>query len=77
VPGAEVQPGNCGHFGIGFFAGWGSSKWNAVVEEVWRHHHRKYSFIGGFEQIVAGRGHNEKPSFLERARKRWFAAGLG
>lgn len=34
-------------------------------------HHRKHSFIGGFERLVAGRGSSKEPSFLARARSRW------
>lgn len=45
--------------------------WQRVVSEVRSEHHRKTGFISGFEEIVAGSGPSEKPSFLERAKARW------
>ncbi len=45
--------------------------WLRVVSEVRSGHHRKTGFIPGFEEIVAGSGPSEKPSFLERAKARW------
>jgi len=30
----------------------------------------------GFEEVVAGSGPTEKPSFLERAKKRWGRAAV-
>jgi hypothetical protein len=45
--------------------------WHRVVSEVRSEHHRKTGFIPGFEEIVAGSGPSEKPSFLERAKARW------
>jgi uncharacterized Zn finger protein len=47
-------------------------QWDAVVAEVRRAHHRKVSFMPGFERLVAGQGPSQEPSFLERARKRWL-----
>jgi hypothetical protein len=40
-------------------------------------HHRKTGFMAGFEEIVAGSGPSEKPSFLERAKARWSARQPG
>ena len=45
--------------------------WERVVSKVRSEHHRKTGFISGFEEIVAGSGPSEKPSFLERAKARW------
>jgi uncharacterized Zn finger protein len=45
--------------------------WHRVVSKVRSEHHRKTGFISGFEEIVAGSGPSEKPSFLERAKARW------
>ena len=47
--------------------------WQRVVEKVRSEHHRKTGFMSGFKHIVTGSGPNEKPSFLERAKKRWGA----
>lgn len=48
--------------------------WKAVVEEVTERHGRKYSFMPGFEEIVAGgSAAEEEAPFLERARARWLA----
>jgi len=51
--------------------------WQRVVEEVRSKHHRKAGFMTGFEEIVAGLGPSEKPSFLERAKARWAARQPG
>jgi len=45
--------------------------WDALVDEVREEHHRKYSFMPGFEAVVDGSARKKKPTFLERARKRW------
>ena len=47
--------------------------WQRVVNKVRSEHHRKTGFMPGFEEIVAGSGPSEKPSFLERAKARWGA----
>jgi hypothetical protein len=39
--------------------------------------HRKTGFMSGFEEIVAGSGPSEKPSFLERAKARWDSRQSG
>lgn len=46
--------------------------WRELVEEIRRRHHRKSSFIPGFERVAAG-GAAQEPgsSFLERTRGRW------
>jgi tetratricopeptide (TPR) repeat protein len=48
-----------------------SSSWQEIVDAVREEHHRKCSFMPGFEQIVRGRGPSTEPSFLDRAKKRW------
>ena len=53
-----------------------AAQWEAVVAEVRREHGRKYSFMPGFERVAAGKPAREpRPSFLERARKRWPRGG--
>jgi hypothetical protein len=51
--------------------------WRRVVEKVRSKHHRKTGFMAGFEEIVAGLGPSERPSFLERAKARWGARPPG
>ncbi len=51
--------------------------WNRVVSKVRSEHHRKTAFMSGFEEIVAGSGPSEKPSFLERAKARWGSRQSG
>lgn len=46
------------------------SEWQAVVKTVGDKHSKKYGFMPGFEQIVAGKS-TERPSFVEKARDRW------
>jgi uncharacterized Zn finger protein len=46
-------------------------QWKALVAEIRRDHHRKSSFMPGFEAIVAGKRARVEPAFLERARGRW------
>jgi hypothetical protein len=50
-----------------------TADWRRVVEKVRSEHHRKTGFVAGFEEIVAGSGPSQKPSFLERAKARWDA----
>ena len=50
--------------------------WQRIVEKVRSEHHRKTGFMLGFEEIVAGSGPTEKPSFLERAKRRWGKAAV-
>ncbi|UCE08291.1 MAG: hypothetical protein JSW07_09830 [bacterium] len=45
--------------------------WMDLVERVRQDHSRKYSFIGDFEKIVAGRPLKRQESFETRALKRW------
>ena len=45
--------------------------WQRVVEKVRSEHHRKTGFMSEFEAVVAGSGPIDRPSFLERAKKRW------
>ncbi len=45
--------------------------WMDLVEKVRRNHSRKYSFIGDFEKMVAGRPLKKPESFETRALNRW------
>ena len=45
--------------------------WKDLVEEVRASHGAKYSFLPGFERLVAGGRLVGGPSFLERARASW------
>lgn len=45
--------------------------WASLVDRVRKNHSRKYSFIGNFEKIVAGRGPESPETFEKRVRKRW------
>jgi uncharacterized Zn finger protein len=51
--------------------------WQRVVSKVRSEHHRKTGFMSGFEEIVAGSGPSERPSFLERAKARWGSRQSG
>jgi uncharacterized Zn finger protein len=48
-----------------------SSEWLRVVDQLRANHHRKVGFMAGFEELVAGKPHGEKPSFLDKAKARW------
>jgi tetratricopeptide (TPR) repeat protein len=48
-----------------------ADEWREVVGKVRSGHRRKTAFMAGLEEIVAGSGPSEKPSFLERAKARW------
>lgn len=52
-----------------------AKKWEGLVRELRAEHHRKTGFMSGFEEVVAGGGPSEKPTFLERAKARWSPAG--
>ena len=45
--------------------------WMETVEKVMNDHARKYSFMPGFKQVVAGKGPSTEPSIIERAKMRW------
>ncbi len=51
--------------------------WEALVAEIRRDHARKYAFMPGFEQLLAGSGPGRTPTFLEQARRRWLATKGG
>jgi hypothetical protein len=51
------------------------SHWKTLVAKIRHVHHRKRSFISGFEHLVTGRGPSKAPSFLARARGRWLPRG--
>jgi hypothetical protein len=46
-----------------------AKEWEATVKDVRKRHHRKPSFIPGFEKVVKGLL-SKRSSFLDRARKR-------
>jgi hypothetical protein len=46
-------------------------EWSKTVRQVRADHHRKGSFMPGFERLVEGVGPSDEPSFLERAKARW------
>lgn len=48
-----------------------TNEWEKAVSQVRAEHHRKPGFISGFEDLVAGSGPSNRPSFLERAKARW------
>jgi len=48
-----------------------AAEWEATVRLVRACHHRKTAFMAAFESVAAGNGHQEPPSFLERAKDRW------
>jgi hypothetical protein len=50
-----------------------AGEWQEVVDKMRSEHRRKTGFMAGFEEIVAGSGPSEEPSFLERAKARWSA----
>lgn len=47
------------------------AEWDAVVRQIRADHYRKTAFMAAFESVEAGAGHQERPSFLERAKDRW------
>jgi len=47
------------------------AEWQKIVSQVRADHHRKSSFMPGFERLVAGFGPSDEPSFLEQAKARW------
>ena len=48
-----------------------TADWEKIVSLVRAEHHRKKKLMRGFEELVAGHGPSDKPSFLERAKARW------
>jgi uncharacterized Zn finger protein len=53
-----------------------AKEWEAMVKDVRKRHHRKPSFIPGFEKVVKGLL-SKRSSFLDRARKRWAGPPQG
>ncbi len=51
------------------------AEWQALTAEIRHQHHRKSSFMPGFERIVTGSVSRREPSFLDRARRRWGRHG--
>lgn len=47
------------------------ARWEALVAEIRRDHHRKTGFMPGVERILRSAGQSKEPSFLDRARSRW------
>jgi hypothetical protein len=52
-------------------------EWRKLVQTIRSEHRRKTGFMAGFEELVAGSGPGQKPSFLERAKARWSARQPG
>ena len=48
-------------------------EWSKTVHQIRADHHRKSSFMPGFERLVEGIGPSDEPSFLELAKARWSA----
>ena len=48
-----------------------TAEWEKTVNQLRTEHHRKTGFMSGFEDLVAGSGPSDRPSFLERAKTRW------
>ncbi len=48
-----------------------SQIWLSLVDRVRKEHSRKYSFIGDFEEIAAGKRPKQPESFDKRLQKRW------
>jgi tetratricopeptide (TPR) repeat protein len=49
--------------------------WRKTSTEIRRDHYRKYGFMPGFEEIVAGKRALPQPSFLDSARAQWASKG--
>ena len=47
-----------------------TAEWEETVNRIRTEHHRKTGFMPGFEDLAAGCGPSNKPSFLERAKAR-------
>jgi len=48
-----------------------AADWEETVRQVRADHYRKTAFMAAFQSIATGAGHQEPPSFLERAKDRW------
>ena len=48
-------------------------EWSKTVRQVRADHHRKSSFMPGFERLVEGVGPDDEPALLDRAKARWNA----
>ncbi len=48
-------------------------EWNKTVSQIRIDHHRKSSFMPGFERLVGGTAPSDEPSFLDQAKARWSA----
>ena len=48
-----------------------TAEWEKTVSQLRAEHYRKTGFMSGFEDLVAGSGPSDRPSFLERAKTRW------
>ena len=51
--------------------------WQQLVEQVRVQHGRKYSFMPGFDEVVAGSGPSQQLGFLEQAKARWMTPRSG
>jgi hypothetical protein len=48
-----------------------AADWEETERQVRADHYRKTAFMAAFNSVAAGAGHQETPSFLERAKNRW------
>jgi len=48
------------------------AQWDALVAEIRRDHRRKHGFLYSFERLASGASQAPRPSFLEKARRRWI-----
>ena len=48
-----------------------AADWEDAVRQIRADHYRKTAFMAAFESVSADGGHQEPPSFLERAKDRW------
>ena len=46
-------------------------EWHKTASQIRADHHRKSSFMPGFERLLEGVGPSDEPSFLDRAKARW------
>lgn len=48
-----------------------TAEWEKTVSQLRAEHYRKTGFMSGLEDLVAGSGPSDRPSFLGRAKTRW------
>lgn len=52
------------------------AEWEKTVTRIRAEHHRKTSFMAGFENLVVGQGPSDRPSYLERAKARFLSGRM-